>query len=274
MSNSDKPLAGKRAVVTRAPEQSAEFIAQLESYGAEVLSFPSIRIAPPENLAALDRAVTELEKFDWMIFTSRNAVNSFVARLKSLGISPELGTERAFSTKVAVIGAATGRDARSAGLAPDLEAQESRSEALAAELSDQLRGKCVLLPRGDRADSTLPTALREAGADVVEVIAYRTIRPDSFDPSVVESIREGQVDVITLFSPSAFENLTAEIGLEPLRRHSGKIWIASIGPTTSAAVRESGLPVAIESPSASSAALCAVIAEFFRNRANRGTATL
>jgi uroporphyrinogen III methyltransferase/synthase len=271
VNNSDKPLAGKRVVVTRAPEQAAEFVAQLESYGAEVLLLPSIRIAPPENLAALDRAVVELESFDWVIFTSRNAVKFFASRFPLVGITRERMNQLTLAPKVAVIGASTHNEALSIGFLPDVEAHESRSEVLAAELSDQLRGKRVLLPRGDRADSSLPRALEAAGANVVEVIAYRTIRPESFDPAVVEAIRAGEVDAITLFSPSACETLLAEIGLETLSRHSSKIRIASIGPTTSNAVREGGLPVAIESPSASSAALCAVIAEFFRNRANRGT---
>jgi len=271
VNNSDKPLAGKRVVVTRACDQAAEFVAQLESYGAQVLLLPAIRIAPPENLAALDRAVLELDTFDWLIFTSRNAVKFLASRFPLVGITRERMRQLMLAPKVAVIGAATNDAARAAGFAPTREARESRGEALATELSNEVRGKRVLLPRGDRADSSLPRALEAAGANVVEVIAYRTVRPESFDPAVVETIRSGEVDVVTLFSPSACETLFTEIGLETLSRHSGKIRIASIGRTTSNAVREGGLPVAIESPSASSAALCAVIAEFFRNRANRGT---
>jgi len=269
--SSDKPLAGKRVVVTRAPEQASELTAQLECYGADVLALPTIAIAPPEDTEALDRAVAELDAFDWVIFTSRNAVKHLVDRFRPLGIRGDRASRLTASPRVAVIGSITSDEAKSVGFLIDREAQESLGDALAAELASEVRGKRVLLPRGDRAGPALPDLLRTAGADVVEVVAYRNVVPKSFDAKVVEAIREGKVDVITLFSPSAYENLANEIGLENLRRQSGKIALASIGPVTSRAVREDGLEVTIESPCASSGALCAVIAAYFRDRADKGT---
>lgn len=273
MSAADKPLAGKRIVVTRAPEQAGEFVAQLESLGAEVLLLPAITISEVEDPSELDRAVNKLAEFDWVIFTSRNAVKFLVRRFAALKIPPERISKLLASPEVAVIGAATSEEAVFLGFLPTYESQESRGEALGKELLEKVRGKRVLLPRSDRADSTLPDLLREAGADVAEVIAYRTVAPQSFDLKVVGAIRAGAVDVITLFSPSAYENLVDEVGLENLRRQSSKIGIASIGPVTSQAVREDGFEVMIEAPSPSAASLCAVIANHFESQASQGAAS-
>lgn len=271
MGTTDKPLAGKRIVVTRAAEQAGEFIAQLQSLGAEVLSLPTITITEVEDPAELDRAIRELDKFDWLIFTSRNAVRFLARRMGEL-LPPDRVSQLMVSPEVAVIGSGTSDEALSVGFLASYEAQESRGEALGRELVNKVPGKRVLLPRGDRADATLPNLLREAGAEVVEVIAYRTIAPQSFDPKAVEAIRSGEVDVITVFSPSAYENLVDEIGLENLHRQSSKIGIASIGPVTSQAVREDGFEVMIEAPSPSAASLCAVMASYFESRAGRGMA--
>jgi len=269
----DKPLAGKRIVVTRAPEQSAEFIGQLESLGAEVLSLPTITITEAENPAELNRAVSELDKFDWVIFTSRNAVKFLVRRMAALPISSDRANQLMVSPEVAVIGAATSAEALAAGFLSSYEGRESRGEVLGTELLEKVRGKRVLMPRGDRADQTLPRLLRDGGAQVAEVIAYRTVAPQSFDMKTVEAIRAGDVDAITFFSPSAYDNFVDEIGLETLDRQSRKIAIATIGPTTSKAVRRDDLPVAIEAPNASAASLCAAIADYFELRATRGMAS-
>jgi uroporphyrinogen III methyltransferase / synthase len=269
----EQSLKGKRVVVTRAPEQAAEFVTQLERLGADVLFLPMIRFAEVEDAAPLDRAVSELDKFEWVIFTSRNAVKFVANRFLALQILPERANRLMLTPHVAVIGSATSEEALSVGFIPRYEAVESRGEVLALELLEQVRGKRVFLPRSDRADTTLPRALREAGAEVVEVVAYRTIAPPSFDVKVLEAIRGGRVDVITLFSPSAYQQLAEEIGVETLRQQSVKIAIASIGPTTSGAIRRDGLEVAIEAASASAEALCEAILAYFQGRTDRETIT-
>jgi uroporphyrinogen-III synthase len=258
------PLQGKRILVTRAREQAQEFVGQLELLGAEILIFPTVTFAEVEDAEPLNRAVIELDKFDWVIFTSANAVKFLANRFKALRIPTERINHLMLAPQIAVIGSATGDEAWSIGFIPQYEAVKSNGEALALELLDKLRGKRVLLPRSDLASSILPTALREAGADVVEVVAYRNIAPQAYDARVLEDVREGRVDVITLFSPSAYQHLIEEIDLDDLRRQSGKILLATIGPVTSAAVRQDGLEVAVESSSASAAALCEAIATYFR----------
>jgi uroporphyrinogen-III synthase len=121
----------------------------------------------------------------------------------------------------------------------------------------------VFLPRSDRADDRLPSALRAAGAEVREVVAYRTTIPESIDPKILESIRKAEVDVVVFASPSAFENFRAVIAPAVAQELSKQVRFAAIGPTTSAAVREAGARVAIEANESSAAMLAEAIAEFY-----------
>jgi uroporphyrinogen-III synthase len=266
-----RQLKGKRIVVTRAPEQAEDFVRALESYGAETLLLPTIAFAEAEDTAPLDRAVSDLDKFDWVIFTSRNAVKFLISRFRPLRIPPERVNHLLLTPNVAVIGSSTSDEARSVGFIPEYEADESNGGSLASELGERLRGKRVLLPRSDQADLKLPDALRAAGAEVTEVIAYRNVVPP-LDPKVMDAIREGAIDVITFFSPSAYRHLVDEIGVETLRCQSGKISIASIGPTTSNAITRDGLRVAIEPSTTSADGLSEAIADHFRERARLGSA--
>jgi len=270
----EKPLAGKRIVVTRAPEQSAEFAAQLAALGAEVLYLPLMSFSEPQDVTPLDDVVRRLDQFDWILFTSRNAVKALAGRFKILRLPPERVNHLLLTPRVATIGSATTDAALCAGFVPNYEAAKSSATALAGELLTDLRGKRVLLPRSDLADSSLPCILRESGADVVEVIAYRTVAPASLNKTVLEAIEFGNVDVITLFSPSAYHHLIEEIDLDILRlhlghalqRYSGKIVLATIGPTTSSVVRSDGLKVGIEAPEASGGALCEAIVAYFEQQ--------
>jgi uroporphyrinogen-III synthase len=270
----NQPLAGKRIVVTRAPEQSAEFVNQLTSFGAEVLLLPLVSFCEPDDLAPLDAAIRDLDKFDWIVFTSRNAAKFLASRLKNLQLPPEEMSRLILKPHVATIGSATSDEALSVGFVPNYDAEKSTGEELALELQQQLRGKRVLVPCSDLANSPLPRILRQAGAEVVEVVAYRTVTPQSLDANVLDAIRRGNVDVVTLFSPSAYHHLIEEIGLEALRQHlghalrrySGKIVLATIGPTTSSAVRSDGLKVGIEAANASARTLCEAIVAYFEER--------
>jgi uroporphyrinogen-III synthase len=258
-------LDGKRIVVTRATEQAEEFVHGLESLGAKVVLLPTIAFVEVEDFAPLDRAVSNLDKFDWVIFTSRNGVKFLTRRFEAPQIPMERVNHLMLTPNVAVIGSATSDEAWTLGFIPAHEATESSGEALARELSEKVRGKRVLLPRSDLADSTLPDALRDAGADVVEVVAYQTVA-SVVDPKVLESVRQGGADVITFFSPSAYRHIADQIGVENLRRQSDKMVIASIGPTTSKAIRQDELKVGIEAPSASAEALRGAIVAYFRER--------
>jgi uroporphyrinogen-III synthase len=266
VSDDRKPLAGRRIVVTRAPEQADRFVAALEELGAEVLLLSMVATADPLDFGPLDDAIRDAANFDWILFTSRNAVKFFCKRMKQMDLTAAQLDFVLSRPSVAVVGPETWEEAFAAGFAPVYEAEESRGAALVAELGARVNGKRVLLPRSDRANPETAEALRSHGAAVIEVIAYRTVAPGSFDGSVVEAVRRGEVDAITLFSPSAFENLLKQIGGETLREQREKIALAAIGPTTAAAIREARLPVAIEAPSPAISELAKAICDYFAGR--------
>ncbi len=259
------PLAGKRVVVTRAPEQAQELIRQLEQLGAEVLFLPAVGFANPLDFAPLDGAIAALPQFHWLLFTSQNAVRFFMGRCRVRGQMPQPG-----QPMIAAVGPATAAAAKKEGLRVDYVAGRFRGKALAEELGARLAGKRVLLPRSDCASGDLPGALAGQGANVVDVVAYRTVAPHSFDPGVADAIRRGEVDVVTFMSPSAVHHVAEEVGLEVLRRANSRVTLAAIGPVTAGSIRDVGVSADIEAREATAVALVAAIAEYFAQRLPSG----
>ncbi len=257
-------LRGKRIVVTRAPEQANELIGALEALGASVLSLPTVSFAPPENPSGFDAALQGLADFDWILFTSQNAVRFFCRRWT------ETGRDRAALDsargRVAAVGPATARAIAGEGLRVDYVAQTQTGESLAEELRGSVAGKQVLLPRSDRVDDRLPSALREAGARVTEVVAYRTLQPKTLDSEILGNVRRAEIDAIVFASPSAFHNLAAFVPPAELAALSNQIQFAAIGSTTTRALREAGVRVAIESNDSSSAGLADAIAKYYQRQ--------
>jgi uroporphyrinogen-III synthase len=230
------PLAGKRVVITRAESQSATLATALRARSAEVVSFPLIQILPPQDSAALDAALSEFQSFDWLLFTSQNAVAATAARLTALQIDFR---RLPGAAKIAVVGQATAEGAESAGFRVTHVGQGGTAAALAYEIALQLRGKRVLLPHSDRADSKLLPRLQRFGAEVTEVIAYRTADTNQVDSASREAIAKS--DAILFFSPSAvhaFANLQKSSTLAAL---ADTTVVGAIGPVTSVALRNSGL---------------------------------
>lgn len=274
MSSIDNALAGKRIVVTSAPEQSTALVERLRALGAEVLVLPTVSFAPPEDWQALDEQLKRLDGFDAILFLSKNAVRYVFERMKCLGIHLDLTASR--KQLVAAVGPATAKALEKAGVQPCYTAKNHSGESLVSELRNSLAGRRVLLPRsdrGERTDSRVPAALREAGAQVEEVVAYRTMTPSGTDATLLEQIRRGEVDAVAFASPSAFHGLCESITAEELAALSRRVRFATIGPTTSRALAEAGVTVEIEATEPSSAGLADAIAGFFRQRAARGTAT-
>jgi uroporphyrinogen-III synthase len=253
------PLQGKRIVVTRAIEQSRELVTRLENMGATVLLFPAVSFSEPSDTAELDRAIHSLGKFDWILFTSANAARFFSQRCRKLGVVPGQGG----NYRCAAVGSATASAVASEGFPVDHVAQEFNGLALARELSTYIYGKKIVLPRSERARSDLPDALKTAGAEVTEVVAYHTGGLGVIEPEVMRAIQEARVDVISFFSPSAIENMRAELGEEVLSRLGAKAAMAAVGPVTAAALRDAGLRVAIEAPLATAESMAAAIANYF-----------
>jgi uroporphyrinogen-III synthase len=263
-SDASGPLAGKRIVITRAPEQAGELVSALESLGAHVCLLPTVSFAPLQNFAEFDAALGRLSDFDWILFTSQNAVRFFCRRWTETGREP--AAPGSVGGRVAAVGAATAKVLAAEGMRVDYVAQTQTGESLAAELRDSVAGKEVLLPRSDRVDDRLPSALREAGARVTEVVAYRTLRPEKLDHEILTSVRHSEIDAIVFASPSAFHNLAVLVPSTELAALSNRIQFATIGSTTTRALREAGLRVAIESNDSSSAGLADAIAKYYQRQ--------
>ena len=246
-------------VVTRAIEQARELVSRLENLGAMVLLFPAVSFSEPTETAELDRAIGSLADFDWILFTSANAARFFAGRCRKVGLGPGHGGRY----RCAAVGPATAEAVASEGFSVDHVAREFTGAALAGELSSKLAGNKVLLPRSERARRDLPDALKAAGAEVTEVVAYHTGRAGAIDPEVLRAVREGAVDVISFFSPSAVENLRAAVGEERFASFGSRVALAAVGPVTARALRSAGLPVAIEAPLATAEAMADAIANYF-----------
>jgi uroporphyrinogen-III synthase len=261
-SNSEhSPLRGKRIVVTRAAEQAGELVRALEDVGAEVLLLPLVQFVEAENTESLDAALRDLNNFDWLIFSSANAVRFLAKRGEELGLL--LRRHNPASPRVAAVGPATANAASAAGFSVDMVATCHSGRELAAELIAKLgpwmRGARVLLPRSNRVSDILPSLLGDAGAEVTEVVAYCTEQSGDVDSDVLQEIRCGSVDVIALTSPSAFHALAELLGTEMLQRICQRTATAAIGPTTAAAIRKFGLSASIEAREATSAGMVEAI---------------
>jgi uroporphyrinogen III methyltransferase / synthase len=253
-------LAGRRIVVTRSPEQAALLAQKLEDLGAEVLLLPMVRFAepPPERIEELDRAIGELAGFDWLLFTSGNAVRFFMARCRTLGRWPQE------SMRMAVVGPAT-RDALEAeGFQAAIAPHEFRAQALAQEIATEVAGRRILMPRSDQAGDELPVLLREAGAMVTDVVAYCNVPPDDLAGPAFDALLRGEADAVTFFSPSAFRHFVGLFGSESLRRLSSRVALAAVGPVTAETIRQAGLHVAVEAPQATTGSLAAALEQYFQ----------
>jgi uroporphyrinogen III methyltransferase/synthase len=235
----DRPLFGRRVVVTRARAQASDFATSLSRLGAEVIQFPTIRIVEPEDPAPLRRAVREAERYDWIVFTSVNGVQRFWSELRASGRD----TRVLGGVSLCAVGAATAAaielEGARADVVPDEYVAESVVAALAAETD--LRGSRVLLARAETARAVLPESLLEMGATVDDVVAYRTVPDGAAAQRVARAIEAGAVDLITFTASSTVRNFVELVGTE-----IGAATVASIGPITSATAREFGLPVHVE----------------------------
>ena len=223
----------KRILITRSRAQADDFAEKLRSAGFEPIYFPVIEIKPIENNVALERALSKLDCYEWILFTSVNAVEVLFDQFPSLHWGDTI--------KVAAVGPRTAEALKGRGVIADFVPQEYVPEAILAGLGD-LIGKWVLLPRAEIARKDLPESISEAGGVSHEVTVYKTL-PAQPDPEGFAALRAG-VNVITFTSPSTVQNFIAlaqRNGLDPMRLPNNPL-CACIGPITEQAAQEAGLP--------------------------------
>ncbi|MDE3199071.1 MAG: uroporphyrinogen-III C-methyltransferase [Acidobacteriota bacterium] len=231
------PLFGQTVVVTRAREQAAALSTPLRQLGAEVIEVPTIEIQPASDYAPLDLAIANLGAYDWLIFTSANGVKFFLDRLNRSPFDT-----RAIRGRICAIGPATKEALSRAQLKADVMAGEYVAEGLLEALRTfDMSGKRVLIARAAVSRDVLPVELRQRGAQVDVVEAYRTVAPANLTATFAE-IAARKSAWITFTSSSTVENLIAAVGIE----RPGQMKTASIGPVTSATLRKHGLNPNVE----------------------------
>jgi uroporphyrinogen-III synthase len=247
------PLAGKTVALLRASGQGGELQQGFEALGARVLLVPMIAFAPPEDPEPLRRAASEA--WDWIVLTSPNAVAAL--------LGAQAGPPRA---RIASLGPGTTARLREAGLEPALEAGDSIQEGLAAALVARgVRGQRVLLPRADLARDALLRALREAGALVTDVIAYRTVEGEGDPALLLAAIDAGELDAICFTSSSTARHLGRRITELGPHLSRGRPLVASMGPATSATLRELGLAPGVEATEHTARGLVAAVRAALEN---------
>ena len=254
-----RPLAGRRIAVTRAREQAAELVRELEALGAQVVVAPTIRISPLPDLAALRAALTRNPPYDWIVFTSQNAVQVVCDRLPEWQLAPRDVARAA----VAAIGPATAEALVRRGVVPDLVPDRFVAEAVVTALAARgdVHGKTVLLPRARGARDALPDGLRALGALVNVLPVYETIQATGDASGLAAEILAGAIDAITFTSSSTVRGFVESVG-RPVAA-SGRFAAAVIGPVTAGTARELGIAVAVEAAEYTVAGLVEALVRYF-----------
>jgi uroporphyrinogen III methyltransferase/synthase len=252
----DRPLSGKRIVVTRTRVQAGVLTEQLRALGADVIELPTIRIEPPTDLRAFAELVQDAHAYDWIVFTSVNGVNAFFDLFYKLyDDAREIGGAR-----IAALGPATAQRIKDFRMHVDLQPAEFVAESLAREFRKQggVENLRILMARAERARDLLPKELSALGAIVDEGFAYRTVPETRDDSGARRRLLEEGADLITFTSSSTVENFLV-LGLP----WPAKMQVASIGPITSKTARDGGLEVAIEARRHDIPGLVEAIRKFF-----------
>ena len=265
-----RPLFGKRILVTRPKDQSIDLVERLEAMGAEAIEAPMIRVLPPDDYGPLDEACERAGDFDWIVFASANAVDAFMDRLlagpKDLRV---LG-----GVRLCGVGPATADRLAHHGLKVDLTPAEYRAEAVLRALLEcgHVRGLKILLPHADIGRELLADELKKQGADVTDVVAYRTVavEPDrEGDPDIYRMLLERSIDVVTFTSASAVRSFVRVLGAEPAADLLGSTVVACIGPVTAEAAAQCNVKTTIQPEVYTVPALVDAIARYFENQKTR-----
>jgi uroporphyrinogen III methyltransferase/synthase len=205
-----------------------------------------IRVLPPADVAPLDGAIARIQDFNWIVFASVNAVDTFFARL----LASPLDIRSLNGIKLCAVGTATSERLARHGLKVDVVPGESRAEAVVRAIVDEgaVAGQQVLLPRSDIGREVIADELRKLGADVTEVVAYRTVVADTEregEPDVYRMLLDRKIDVVTFTSPSAVKSFVSVVGAEPAADLLQSTAVAAIGPVTAEAAAHYNITVSI-----------------------------
>ena len=259
----DKPLFGRRILITRSREQAGPLRILLEGQGAEVSSLPLLCIGPPRDWSAVDRAVERLDAFDWVVFTSPNSVDFFFQRLEHA----DRDARALGGVSVAAVGLSTVARLRDRGIRPDLLPEQHSQEGLATAFEAvPVEGEEFLIPASSIGRTLLDEALERRSGVVTRVVAYENRPPEADEVELPRTLLQGQIDLFVFDSPSSVRNFTALLGRDRAMAQLTRGHIACIGPTTAGVVGELGLEVHVQPEESSIPALVQSICAHYQAR--------
>ena len=262
-----RPLFGKRVLVTRPRDQAPELCDALALLGADPIEAPMIRIVPPDDLAPLEDVAARAGEFDWIVFTSGNAVEAFMKAL----LSGNQDVRALKGPKLCTVGPSTAAKLAGYGIKVDLLPTEFRAEGVVAALTAEgsLQGARVLLPRADIGREVIVEALRAAGATVTDVTAYRTVLDEAQREGTLDiygMLLDKKIDLVTFTSGSAVRNFAKVYGAEQAADLLRNTEVAAIGPLTAQAAEQLGIRISIQPQTYTIPALVDAIAAHFTAR--------
>ena len=253
------PLFGRRILVTRASRQAAGLEKLLTRHGALPVRLPSIEIKPIDGNKKLDKAISKIREYNWVVFTSVNGVELFFKRLNELEMDARVFKD----IKIGAIGPATGRSLLERGITADYIPKVYTGQGFIKGLKKyRVSGKRFLLPRADIADRELSNGLGKLGAVTDEIIIYHTVRPRGSSSAIKELLLQGNIDVITFTSSSTVTNLVSRLNSKD--RSNIRARIACIGPKTAETAIKSGLKVDIMAREQTMEGLIEAMEDYFR----------
>lgn len=262
LANEQQPLIGRTIVVTRAREQASGIVNELSQRGASCLAAPAIRIAPLEDYTALKRAITQLEQYNWLIFTSVNGVEYFFKHLTEYNLDKDAFAQ----AKVAAIGVPTAQRLLGYGVKADIVPTEFRAEGIVTALRTKIGPETkTLIPRALQARDILPKQLQSLGASVDVVPVYQTVQGEADTEKLRTLLQAGTVDLITFTSSSTVIKLLEQLGDEAPRLVA-KANIACIGPITAVTCLDNGLRPVIIAKNFTMRGLVDAIVEYYRKQ--------
>jgi uroporphyrinogen III methyltransferase/synthase len=230
-------LLGKTVLITRAVSQSGDLRKGLETLGARVLECPSIEIVPINDWTEVDRAIADLNSYQWLIFTSTNAVEHFMHRVQAKGVT--------CAVPVAAVGSSTARKLEDWNLTASRVPTTFRAEGLLEMFPADVQGMRILLPRAETAREILPEELRRRGAIVDVVPVYRTVKSEAGLADLRTTLTGNTIDAVVFTSPSAVRTISETLG-DDITTLLSPIPIAVIGPVARDAVETVGLKAVIQ----------------------------
>lgn len=256
-----RPLMGKTILVTRARQQASDMVRILSDLGASCLEYPTIEVVAPASYEPMDRAIVDISRYDWLVFTSVNGVKFFFDRLFHNG----LDSRALNAVQTATIGPATEKRLADFGVKSDIVPESYRAESIIDAFRDKsIGGKRILLPRAAEARPILPVELTKMGAVVDEIAAYCTQIPDRNQDLLLDHLKNEPVDLITFTSSSTVKNFKALLPPEQFKDLINGITIASIGPITTDTANALGFDVHIDADPFTIPDLCKAIVQYYQ----------